>query len=74
MPYAAVSALALAGLVGRDVAGFLSFLVLVVVLRYHYLVARRSLDCTAGLALGLVAVDLLLSLVLATGIDRLFGI
>ena len=49
------------------------FAALVVVLRYNYLIARRALDASAGLAIGIVVLDFVVSLTLTFGLDAAFG-
>lgn len=61
------------GAIGPGAASLLTLVGLVLVLRYRYLVARIALDCSAGLAGGLVALDFVLALVLAELFGRLAG-
>jgi hypothetical protein len=68
---------ALAYLIGFFSPGFADFLMvalLIVVLRYNYIIARRALDASPGFAGGLVVADFLLSLIIAGTINALFGI
>ncbi|WP_108660740.1 hypothetical protein [Acuticoccus kandeliae] len=52
-----------AGWLGPSPAVLLSLLSMGLVLRYHYLVVRLALETTMGLSIGLVVVDLLVTLV-----------
>jgi hypothetical protein len=44
-----------------------------VVLRYNYVIARRSLDATLGFAIGIVVLDFVVSLTLALSLDAVFA-
>ncbi len=44
------------------------------VLRFAFLIARRAMEATTGLAIGIVALDFFLSLFLAAGVSVLFGL
>ncbi|MCF3932260.1 hypothetical protein L1787_02370 [Acuticoccus sp. M5D2P5] len=52
-----------AGWIGPTTSILLSLISMGLVLRYHYLVVRLALETTVGLSIGLVVVDLLLTLV-----------
>ena len=47
---------------------------LIVVLRYHYLIVRHALQAPVALAIALVIADFLLSLLIGRGVDLAFGI
>jgi hypothetical protein len=71
---AAVIALAyVTGLVSAELGAFLMAVLLVVLLRYEYLVARRSLSVGGGFALAVVAVDFLLNFVISSASDSLLA-
>jgi hypothetical protein len=69
IPFAIISLLYLAGMLGPDVADFLSLAFWVVVIRYSYLIARRALGAEIGTAIAIVVSDFALSL----AILALFG-
>jgi hypothetical protein len=73
VPFGAIGLLMLLGIVGDEFASLLMFAALIVVLRYTYLIARRSLDASLGLAIGIVVLDFLVSLVIALSLDGLFA-
>ena len=60
------------GLIGTDIAGFLLLAVLVVILRYRYVIARIALGAGIGFAIAITFADLLLSLIINAGFNRLF--
>jgi hypothetical protein len=71
---AAVIALAyIAGLMGAELAAFLMAVLFVVLLRYEYLVARRSLSVGGAFALAVVAIDLLFNFVISSASDSFFA-
>jgi len=73
LPFGLLAFLQIVGVLDGDMASFLSLAALIVVLRYNFLVARRALDCSIGFAVGIVVLDFVLSLALATAVDVLFG-
>ncbi|WP_421724909.1 hypothetical protein [Bauldia sp.] len=72
-PTGVVAVLLLLGLIGPVATNFLMFIILLVMLRYSYIVARRTLEIGPGFAVGIVALDVGLSLTISSGIDLLFG-
>ena len=60
-PYFVVSLLLVIGGLSDSGATLLSLLILVVVIRYNYMIARRALGADIGLAVGVVVADLLIS-------------
>jgi hypothetical protein len=73
VPAAAVALAFLTGLIGSEFAALLMAVLLIVLLRYDYLVARRSLSVGGGFALAVVAVDFLLNLLISSASDALFA-
>lgn len=71
VPDTAVTLLFGLGVVSREIAAFLSLAVLLVILRYRYFVARIALGVGIGFAIAITIADLLLSLVINVGLDRL---
>ena len=74
VPFGAIALVSLVGLIGNQIGAILSFVAIVVILRYNFLVARAALGASVGLAAGLVAADFLVSLLIAGGLDRLSGL
>lgn len=72
IPDSALAAAFGLGLVGQEIAGFASLAFLVIILRYRFLIARIALGASIVFALGITFADLLLSLVLTAGLNRLF--
>jgi hypothetical protein len=72
-PQALIALLAGIGLLPLDFAAILSLAVIGVMLRYHYQIVGATLGGTPAFRAGLVAADLVLSLVLAGIFSRLFG-
>lgn len=62
-----------AGLIGQEIAAILFLVVVVLVIRYQYLVTRIALGTGIAPTVGLVVLDLLLSLVIGETINRLAG-
>lgn len=62
------------GLIGQVIAELLLFAAIVIVLRYHYMVMRAALQTGMGTTLGLVAMDVALSLVVSALITRASGV
>lgn len=60
--------------IGAGAAGFLNLLATMAVLYYRWFLTRTALETTGGLALGLVVIDLLLSIVIDMVGNRLLGI
>lgn len=54
-----------AGMIGEEIAVIVFLVVLVVVLRFHYLILRIALKVEPGLALALVIADLVLSIMIS---------
>jgi len=73
LPFAAISLLELIGMASPQIAAFLSLVALMAVFRFSYLVARRALEATIDVAIAIVALDYLVSLLIATVVDRAFG-
>lgn len=72
MSLSAVPALLFAaGLIGQDLAVIVFLVALVLVLRYHFLIMRMALKVDVGLAIALVAADLVLSMLIAETFSRL---
>ena len=74
VPQAAWAALVVAGLLSSEIAEDLYLALLIVVLRYHYLIVRHALQAPVALAIALVIADFLLSLLIGRGVDLAFGI
>lgn len=73
-PQALVSLLLGTGIIGFDFAAALSLIILVVMVTFHYRIIRLTMNRSFGFSIGLVAADIVLSLVLSEVIDRLFGL
>lgn len=73
IPFGVVALLMVSGLVGPELASTLMLAALLIVLRYNYLVARRSLDAGMGLAIGIVALDFAVSLTIGLALHAAFG-
>jgi hypothetical protein len=71
-PFGLIALLYLVGLLGNDVASVISLAVIVVVIRFDYLIARRALGADVGLAVAVVLADLAIGLVIAAVIDKIF--
>jgi len=71
LPFGAVSLLFVLGMFGMDVANFLWLAAVIVVLRYNFLIARRALNVGTAFAIGIVILDLALSLSIAAMVDGL---
>ena len=70
-PFGIIELFYLLGLIGSGVAGLIALVVLVIVIRYNYLIARRALGADIGLAVGLIIADLAISLVVVGVADGL---
>jgi hypothetical protein len=68
-PYAAVALLYLAGILSAEVTNFLWLAIMIVVIRYSYLIVRRALGAEIGVAVAIIVSDVALSL----SIISLFG-
>jgi hypothetical protein len=73
VPFGVIGLLIVLGLVGGELANLLMFAALIIVLRYTYLIARRSLDVGLGFAIGIVVLDFVVSLTLALALDGIFA-
>ncbi|CTQ52420.1 hypothetical protein LP7551_00937 [Roseibium album] len=73
IPYLITYLLFLLGLVPSGIAVLLSFTSLVVVLWYRFLVARIALQAATSLAVGVVVLDILLTLVISQLVGQLWG-
>lgn len=71
LPFAAVALLFLAGIISAEFANFLSLAILIVVIRYSYLIARRALGAEIGLAVAVIVSDFALSLTILGLFDAL---
>lgn len=72
-PFGLVELLYLIGILSSDIANILSLIILVVVIRFNYLIARRGLGAEAGLAVGVVIADIAISLAIIGFADALVG-
>ncbi|MBO6754920.1 MAG: hypothetical protein JJ902_01210 [Roseibium sp.] len=72
-PYLAVALLYLAGVVSGGMMVLLSLSILVAVLWYRYLIARITLQAGMGLAIGIVMLDIVLSLLIREMVGRIWG-
>lgn len=72
-PFGVIAFLFMIGLINIDIANFLSLAALIVVLRYNYLIARRALNVGLGFAIGIVVLDLAISLAIAAFVGSLFA-
>lgn len=73
IPFGVIGLLIVLGLLGGELANLLMFAALIIVLRYTYLIARRSLDVSLGFAIGIVVLDFVVSLTLALALDGIFA-
>lgn len=72
IPYLLTGFLYLVGIIPAGIMVLLSFTCLIVVLWYRFLVARIALQASASLAIGIVFLDVLLSLVIGELAGRLW--
>lgn len=72
-PFGLIALLSLAGVVGNEVASVISLAIIVVVIRFDYLIARRALGADVGLAVAVVLADLAIGLAIQVAIDRVLG-
>ena len=73
VPFGVIGLLIVGGLVGSDLGSLLMIAALIVVLRYNYVIARRSLEASVGFAIGIVVLDFVVSLTLALALDGVFA-
>ena len=74
VPFGMVGLLFAAGVLGPDVTSFLWLAAVIAVLRYNFVIARRGLGVGTAFAIGVVAVDFLLSLSIAAVADSIIGL
>jgi hypothetical protein len=74
VPFAAISLLDLIGFLTPDLMFLPSLVALGATLRFSYLAARRTLGVGMDVAIGLVALDFLVSLAILTVIDQIFAV
>jgi len=74
LPFGLIGFLFAAGIFGVDLANVLSLAALVVVLYYNFLIARRALAVGTAFAIGIVILDLLVSLSVAALADSIVGL
>lgn len=72
-PFGIIGLLIVSGVVGTDFGSLLMLAALIAVLRYNYVIARRSLEASVGFAIGIVVLDFVVSLTLALSLDGLFA-
>jgi len=72
-PFGLVALLSLIGVIGNEIAGVISLTIIVVVVRFDYLIARRALGADVGLAVGVVLADLALGLAIGVAVDAVFA-
>ncbi|MFN3131117.1 hypothetical protein [Roseibium sp.] len=73
MPYLAIALLYLTGIIPSGIMVLLSFTCLIVVLWYRFLIARIALQASVSMAIGIVFLDILLSLVIGELTGRLWA-
>jgi hypothetical protein len=69
VPFALVALLFLLGLIGGAAARFFSLAILVIVVRFNYLIARRALGADVPLAVGMLVADFAVSIAIIGVID-----
>ena len=74
LPYGAISTVQLIGPGIGDLLFFPLVIALAIALRFSYLIAKHALGVTMDVAIGFVALDLLVSVGLAQAISRAFGL
>ena len=74
VPYVAIALLYLMGLIAAGTMVFLSLICLVAVLWYRFLVTRISLQAGVGLAIGIVVLDVVVSLLINELVSRLWAV
>jgi hypothetical protein len=70
-PFGVVALLFLLGILGSDSANVISLVILVVVVRFNYLIARRALGVDVFFAVGIVVADFVISLAIVGVVDTL---
>lgn len=70
-PFGLIALLTLAGLLSNEIASVISLAIIVVVIRFDYLIARRALGADVGLAVAVVLADLAIGLAMAVVIDTI---
>ncbi len=73
VPYLVISMLFLLGIISPGITVLLSISSLLVVLWYRFLVARIALQATISLSIGVVVLDILLTLVISQLVGQLWG-
>jgi hypothetical protein len=73
VPFGVIGLLIVLGLLGGELANLFMFAALIIVLRYTFIIARRSLDVGVGFAIGIVILDFVVSLTLALALDGIFA-
>ena len=74
IPFALIALLSGAGIAGAEAVSLLLLAALVVILRFDFIIARRALAASIGLAAGVVALDFVLGLFISAGVDAVFGL
>lgn len=74
LPFALLAVLQSAGVLAGDAIVVASLAALAFALRFSYVIVRKTLDVALDVAIGIVALDFLLSLAIALTIGRLTGI
>jgi hypothetical protein len=72
IPDSALAAVFGLGILGQEIAGFISLAFLVIFLRYRFLIARIALGASVIFALGIALAEFLFGLVISAGLSRLF--
>jgi hypothetical protein len=72
-PFGLIALLALAGLLSNEIASVISLAIIVVVIRFDYLIARRALGADVGLAVAVVLADLAVGLAIQVAIDQVLA-
>jgi hypothetical protein len=73
VPFGLIGLLIVGGLVDGELGGILMLAALFLVLRYNYIIARRSLEAGVAFSIGIVVLDFVVSLTLALAIDGAFA-
>lgn len=71
--YVVPALLYLLGVIPSGILVLLSLVALMVIIRYRYIVARMVLECTVSVAVGLVILDIVLSILIGELASRLWG-
>jgi len=72
-PFGVVGLLTVIGFIGSELGTILMFAILIAVLRYNYLVAKRTLEATMGFCIGIVVLDFVVSLTIALTLQSAFA-